>query len=271
MKTTGKVLKWVLIVIAAVIVLGIVVFRFFGDSLIKREIVKGASSALKVQVELKSINLSVLGGSVGLKDLVVHNPQGYEIPNLLKLGEGKVKVKIGSLMSDKVNIDYIVLDNIEVSIEQKGFSTNLNDILKALPKSQEKAASEPGKKLYIKTLEINNVTVTAKLMPIPGKISAVTFKIAPIKMTDLGSDNKLDMATLSAKILAAIAQGVAQQGADFLPSDITGPIKSGLGKTGELLQGVGTRAGEAGKGAIETGRKVGEGIFGIFKKDANSK
>ncbi|MDO8302553.1 MAG: hypothetical protein Q7T18_04855 [Sedimentisphaerales bacterium] len=270
MKTTGGVLKWVLIVIAAVIVLGIVVFLVAGNQLIKFGITKGASSALKVPVELGSINLSVLGGSVKLKDLVVHNPAGYELPTLMKLGGADVKVTIGSLMSDKVDIDHIILDNIEVSIEQKGFSTNLNDILKSLPKSEDTApaTSEPaagGKKLYIKTLEINNVSVTAKLLPIPGKSSAVTFKIAPITMTDLGSDNKLDMAALTGKILAAIAEGVAKQGADLLPADVTGSLKSGLGKTGELLQGAGSKAGE-------TGKKLGEGLLGVFKKkDPNSK
>jgi hypothetical protein len=181
----------------------------------------------------------------------------------MKLGGADVKVSIGSLMSDKVEIDHIILDNIEVSIEQKGLSTNLNDILKSLPKSEENAPAPsepaaPGKKLYIKTLEINNVSVTAKLLPIPGKSSAVTFKIAPIKMTDLGSDNKLDMAALTGKILSAIAEGVAKQGTDLLPSDVTGSLKSGLGKTSEVMQ--------------DTGKKLGSGIMGIFKKkDPNSK
>lgn len=260
MKTAGA-LKWVLIVIAAVIVLGIAVFLVAGNQLLKIGITKGASSTLKVPVELGSINLSVLGGSVKLKDLVVSNPKGYELPTLMKLSGADVKVNIGSLMSDKVEIDHILLDNIEVSIEQKGLSTNLNDILKSLPKSEEKAPSEPaapGKKLYIKTLEINNVAVTAKLLPIPGKSNAVTFRIAPIKMTDLGSDNTLDMAALTGKILEAIAEGVAKQGADLLPSDVTGSLKSGLGKTGEAVQ--------------STGKKIGEGILGIFKKkDPNSK
>ena len=263
MKTSGGVLKWVLIVIAAVIVLGIVVFLVAGNQLLKIGITKGASSALKVPVELGSINLSVLGGSVKLKDLVVSNPAGYELPTLMKLGGADVKVNIGSLMGDKVEIDHIILDNIEVSIEQKGLSTNLNDILKSLPKSTEQAPASsepatPGKKLYIKTLEINNVSVTAKLLPIPGKSSAVTFKIAPIKMTDLGSDTKLDMAALTSKILTAIAEGVAKQGTDLLPSDVTGSLKSGLGKTGEVMQ--------------DTGKKLGSGIMSIFKKkDPNSK
>ena len=184
----------------------------------------------------------------------------------MKLGGADVKVNIGSLMSDKVDINHIILDNIEVSIEQKGLSTNLNDILKSLPKSEEQAQQQaPGKKLHIKTLEINNVSVTAKLLPIPGKSSAVTFKIAPIKMADLGSDNKMDMAALTSKILAAIAEGVAQQGAGLLPADVTGSIKSELGSAEHLLQGVGSKAGE-------TGKKISEGVLGIFKKkDPNSK
>jgi hypothetical protein len=265
MKTTGKWLVRVLIAVAAVIVVGIVGFRLFGDNLIKKAIVKGASNALKVQVELDSVNLSVLGGSVKLKDLVVHNPAGYELPTLMKLGRADVKVNIGSLMSDKAEIDHIILDNIEVSIEQKELSTNLNDILKALPRSEEKAPAPsepaaPGKKLYIKTLEINNVSITAKLLPIPGKSSAVTFKIAPIKMTELGGDNKLDVAALSAKILTAIAEGVAKQGSDLLPADVTGSIKSGLGKTEGLLKSAGSEAG----GAVK-------GILNIFKKDPNAK
>ena len=67
MKTAGKTLKWILIVIAAVIVLGVVSFRLFGDNLIKKGIIKGASSALKVQVELGSVNLWVLGGGGNIK------------------------------------------------------------------------------------------------------------------------------------------------------------------------------------------------------------
>jgi uncharacterized protein involved in outer membrane biogenesis len=274
MKTAGKWLVRILIVIVLLIVLGIVVFLIAGNQLIKFEVQKGASSALKVPVTLGSVNLSVLAGKVELQNLVVGNPPGYEIPNLMKLGDGRVAVSLGSLMSDTVDIGYIVLDNVDLSIEQKGFSTNLNDIIKSLPKSPEEAQAQqakPGKKLRIKTLEINNVNVTVKLLPIPGKTSEVTLKLAPIKMTDLGSDNKLDVATLSSKILAAIAEGVAQQGAGILPNDITGPLKSELGQAGHLLQGVETEAGGLGKGIIEQGQKASKGIFGIFKKDANSK
>ena len=273
MKTAGKWFLRILIVIVVLIVLAIVVFLVAGDQLIKAGVEKGASSALKVPVELGSIHLSVLGGKVELQNLAVHNPTGYEIPTLLKLGDGKVKVTIGSLMSDKVNIDYITLDNVEVSIEQKGLSTNLNDILKALPKSGEQPSAQqtPGKKLVIKTLDINNVNVTVKLLPIPGKMDKVTLKLAPIRMTDLGTDNKMDMATLSSKILVAIAEGIAKQGTGLLPSDITGPLKSGLGGVEHLLQGAGTQAGGMGKGLLESGKKAGKGVFGIFNKDANSK
>jgi hypothetical protein len=263
MKTAGKLLSRILIVIVVLIVLAAIVLFVAGNSLVRMGIVKGASSALKVPVGLDSVHVHPIFGKVELAGLAVGNPPGYEIPTLLKLGEGKVEVKIGSLMSDTVDIDYIILNKVDVSIEQKGLSTNLNDIIKSLPKGPEQPSGQPaapGKKLRIKTLEITDINVTAKLLPIPGKTNEVTFKLAPIKMTDLGSDNKLDVAALTSKILAAIAEGVAQQGADLLPSDVTGPIKSGLGSVGEM-----------GKGVLEQGQKAGKGLFGIFKKDANSK
>ena len=107
--------------------------------LIKIGVERGASSALKVDVKLKSVSVHPFAGKVELEDLSVHNPAGYQSPILMQLGGGRAAVNIGSLMSDKVEMEYLVLDNIELTIEQKGFSTNLNEILNSLPKSEEQA------------------------------------------------------------------------------------------------------------------------------------
>jgi hypothetical protein len=267
MKTAGKLLFWIFGVIVVLIIAGFVVFLVAGDYFIKIGVERGASSALKVPVDLSSVSVHPFAGKMELKDLKVHNPAGYEAPLLMQLGAGRAAVKIGSLMTDTVEIDYLILDNIDLTIEQKGLSTNLNEILKSLPKNEQQAeAQAPGKKLLIKTLEINNVTVNARVLGTKG----VTLKVAPIKMTDLGSDNKMSVAALTSKILVAIAEGTAKQGAGILPADITGSLKSGLSGAEGILKGAGTQAGEMGKGIIEQGEKAGKGIFGIFKKDANS-
>lgn len=43
-------------------------------------------------------------------------------------------------------------------------------------------------------------------------------------MTNLGTDQKLDTAGLSSKILVAITQGIAEQGADILPGVVKNAV-----------------------------------------------
>jgi len=150
-------------------------------------------------------------------------------------------------------------------IEQKGVTgNNLQDIIKALPKGEKapKGTTEkPAKKLHIDKLEITNVTVKAKLLPIPGKADTVTLKLDPIRMTDLGSDEKMDVAKLSSKILLAIATGVAEQGAGKLPKGMTDGMKATLSKATEL----GKAATEEGKKLLEEGKDTGKDIIEGFK------
>jgi hypothetical protein len=192
---------------------------------------------------------------------LIKNPPGYQHDKLLQLKTGSVVVDVRSLLSDIVNIKEIKLTGAEVVLEQRGVSSNnIQDVIKSIPsgpKTEDKA--EPsGKKLHIDNLEISDITVKAKLLPIPGKVDTVTLKLAPIKMTNLGGDNKLDTAKLSGKILLAITRGIAEQGAGILPDDVLGSLKSTLTKTAELGIEVLKTTGDIGKG-------VTEGIKGLLK------
>ncbi|MBA7716963.1 hypothetical protein ES703_126048 [subsurface metagenome] len=100
-----------------------------------------------------------------------------------------------------------------------------------------------------------------KLLPVPGKIGTISLKLSPIKMTDLGSDNKLDTAALTGKILLALADGVAKQGVGVLPKEILDPMK----KTLETTLDISKAATKEGGKLIEAGKDVGKGIVEGFK------
>ena len=118
----------------------------FGAGMIKTTVEKAASSTLGVPVTVKSIDLSILSGKVEIKGLVVNNPPGYANPTLLELGDGVVNLDIGSLMSDTIKIQLIKLDNTKLTIEQKGLTNNLNEILDKLPKEEKKGQRQKPKK-----------------------------------------------------------------------------------------------------------------------------
>lgn len=262
MKAKKTVLNFIVLPLVILLVILVAAFFFVGSGLIKSGIEKAASSALGVPVTIKSINLSILSGRVGIKGLVVKNPPGYVNETLLELGEGTVNLNIGSLMSDTVKIQLTKLDGMKLTMEQKGLSNNLKEILDKLPKEEKKAEPKPeekGKNLNITHLEITNTNVRVKLLPVPGKSDTVSLKLDPIIMDNLGSDNKLSIGILTAKVLKAIATGIAKQGAGVLPDDMVKGIGSSLDK-----------ATEEGKKMLEktkgSGKDVMEGVKGLLQQ-----
>ncbi|MCF7955872.1 MAG: hypothetical protein K9M75_08735 [Phycisphaerae bacterium] len=269
-------LKKIVYVILALILAIPVLISVFGGKALKAGIETAASKTLKVNVTVEDVSLSILKGSVELENLIIPNLEGYENPNLLEAGKAKVDVGLKSLMSDTVEIDDMIFNDITVVIEQKGLTNNLKELLKSLPKPDEKPDDKTDdkekaeKNLLIKNLEMNNITVKIKLIPLPGKADTIPLKLAPIKMTDLGTDNKMSVAALTAKILGAIAMGVAEQGVGIIPDEIIGPIKGVLGAGSDAIIEGGKEvikgAGEVLKGAGDAGKDISDGIKGLFKK-----
>jgi hypothetical protein len=263
MKAIGKILESVLIAIIVVLVILVAAFFLLGDYLIKVGVEKGGSAALGVPVKVGGVHLSVLRGLVTIDGLQVANPPGYKNEYLLEVGSGRVSVSIPSLLKDTIHVKEITLDGTKLAIEQKGLSSNIKDLLNAMPKGKPEEPKKPGeepkkpgKKLVVDKLEITNTE--AKLAVMVGEGAGVNLKLAPIKMENLGADSPLSVAELTSKIFVALIQGVAQQGAGLLPDDVVSGMKGGLDKVTEL----GT---ESGKKVIEEGTKVIEGIKGLFK------
>lgn len=276
LKKTIKILVIILIVLILAVV---ILFKLFGNRAIKAGIEVAGTQALKVPVTVGGVGLSLLAGKAGIDDLVIANPEGYANPTMMEIGKGRVNLAVGSLMSDTVRIEDILLDDVVVTLEQKGLTNNIQQILKNLPKSEETPKEEPdqpdegaGKNLEITKLELTNINVKVKLLPVPGKADTLSLKLAPIKMENLGSDSKMDMVVLTNKILLAIVAGIAQQGAGIIPDEILGPMGDTLKalggaaeelikETGKILEG----GAEAGKDILEGTKDIGKGVEDIGK------
>jgi len=258
MKKVLKALRFVLLAILILVIAALVLIDIFGERAVKMGIEAAATKTLNVGVSIDEVELSIMGGKLGIKNLSINNPVGYQHEKLLELKDGEIQVEVRSLLSDVVNIREIKLDGVNLVLEQKGLSNNLQDVIKTIS-ARSKAKGEPkkvGKKLHIDNLEITNVVVKVKLLPVPGKIDTISLKLSPIKMTDLGSDNKLDTAVLSGKILLALADGIARQGVGVLPKEIVNPLKLTLDTTLDI----GKAATKEGGKLIEAGKDVGKGV-----------
>jgi len=266
MKPVKKLIETVILVIIIVVALLLLGFELFGERVIKTGIEAAGTKALGVGVDIDSLDLSVFKGRVAIKRLRVDNPAGYEQKYLLQMGKGQVQTRLKSLMSDTVEIESILLDDITLAIEQKGLDNNLKVVLDSLPKAE---AAE-GKKLVVKDLKITNTTVKVKLLPVqvmPGQADTVTLKLDPIEMKDLGSDDKLTTAKLASKVMVAIADAVAKQGAGVLPKDLLNSVQGTLQNLGELSEALKKKdVKEVLEKGQESGKEIIEGIKGLLDK-----
>jgi len=269
----GKIKKVVIGIVIALLVLILVVvllFKLYGNQLIKTGVIAGSEKALQVGVRLDTVDLKLLAGQAGLENLEIDNPEGYQNPTFLKLGRAYVDLDVSTLMSDTIEIETVKLEDINLVIEQKGLTSNLKDILNNLPKSEPaetgtKPAEEgAGKNLKIKVLEINNVQVEAKLLPIPGRADQVKLPPINIRLENVGSGEKINMVGLITKIITEISKGIAEKGADLLPTDMLNSLGDELTKQGEQLLKSGQKAGEQLlEGTKDIGKEATDAIKGI--------
>lgn len=284
MKKTLKKLRIILLTIIILILVAVVAVNLYADLAVKWGIETAGTKTLGVGVKLDNANLGILRGTLGLNELIIDNPNEYQNPHLLELSNGSIQVRIGSLLSDVVEIKQVKLDGVNVVLEQKDVrSNNLQDILKNIQKTEQPKESE--KKLHIETLEISNINVNVKLLPIPGSVDNIPISVGTIKMTNLGGDNKLGTAQLVSTIMLAISKGIAEKGAGVLPADIIGPLNTTLSQLDELSQtllkegqevlktgeDISKEAKEIGEDLGKEVKDITEGIEGLIKPKKDEK
>ena len=259
MKIKKKLIKFVYIILGLILLLiitGVLIFHLYGAKLMKMGIEIGGESALKVPVSVDNVSLSILGGNAGLKNLAISNPpKKYEHEHMLTLGNGQIHLKTKSVLSDTIEIESILLENIEIVMEKEklGFGNNIQDILNNLPADEEKPQppEDPGKNLLIRKLEIRNAKVNIQLLHIKGKIGTAPIPLDTIVLTDLGSDKKLNVAELTGIILKALVNGIMKSGKGIIPQEILGPLGDTMQKLGDVT---GQIIKEGGKVLEESGK-----------------
>jgi hypothetical protein len=265
----SKVLFALIVIVFLVAVIGLVSI----DGILKYALQTAITQQLNVDASASKVSLSIFSGTVKVSNLKIGNPSGYQYKHVLEANSIAVTTSIGSLLSNPIEINDITIDGISMVIEQKGLTNNLSDILKSMPQKPKAETTEPAKNaksVHISTVDMKNLSVTAKLLPVPGKSDALTLKIPSLHLSNLGG-KKSSLGEVVGKIFAAIASEVAAKGAGIFPSDLTGSIQQNAEKTLESF-------GEIGKGLFKPSDKPADQgtqetttnkLKGLFEKKKN--
>lgn len=230
MRKKGRKIAFVAIVILLLGVTGLVlVIGPAADRAIGSAIERAGTETLGVDVKIDHVDLSLFRGGLTLQGIVINNPPGYQHGKLLTLESGVMQIRIMTLMADRISVKTLTLQGIDLVVEQKGFRSNLQDVMDMIENST--ASKLARRELEIDTLEISDIRVRVKLLPLPGKMDTVTLKLAPIKMYDLGKDKPLNVGTLLAELVRALFESATEQGFEVASDDLAAGLFKALGRT----------------------------------------
>ena len=252
--------KWIIrlvIVIIVLIVLLVLGVGLFLDSAIKKGVEIIGPKVTKVDVKLQSVRLSIFSGSGRIQGLVVGNPPGYKTPSSIDVGSASLGLDPKTVLSGKVVIHTIDVENPQITLEQQGLSgNNLRAIQGNLSQpggaETETAASgnKPGKKLEVDDFVIRGAKLNVSAAALGQNLSQ-TIPLPEIHLQDLGKGSEgITASELTKVVLSKVLEVAVQQG-ESVASDL---IKHG----GSLPKNLGlsnTNLSNSAKGVLDLLKK----------------
>lgn len=222
------------------------------------------------QVDVKSISIRPLAGSVKIKNFTVGNPADFHNPVAIKVGNLHVAVNTASVLTEKIVVDHLEITDVAIDMEysfSKG--SNLDAILKNVEKNtgadkkqaeaekksaekEEEAAAAPQKQVVIRKLILKNskVTVSSGMLK-----TSMSIPLVPIEMENVGEGTDLAGAIkeVMVRIIAEIGKGIsgaASAVGDGAVAVGDGVVSGASAVGGGIVSGV-EGAGKAVDGAVD--------------------
>ncbi len=179
-------IKKLILTVLVLVVVGLTVGYLYRNSLIETAIEESGDYVLGVPTDLGSANLNLTGGSLGLSDYSISNPEGFEGEHFLYLRKGLLDVNSGSILEDEVVVDSLVLEGFRLSLEQIDRKGNYLSILDNLKKFETSSSGESEQRLKVNKLMLRDIGVDLSLSLLGKKQADKSFTVENITLTNVG-------------------------------------------------------------------------------------
>jgi hypothetical protein len=234
----------ILVALVLILLAGALFFLWTNiDALVKAAIEKYGSQVTKTAVRVSSVKIKLTAGEGTIGGLTVANPSGFSSPYAFSLGKINAKIETGTVTSDLIVIDRIVISAPQVMYEiNASGSSNINTLKKNIeqpekgkPKEapQEKKTGGKEKKLLIRKLIIEKGEIDLRIAAVGEKTEKL--KLPPIELTDIGKGSGATPAQVAEEVLSALVDKVGvsvakSSAAQYLNKGVEGAMKKLFGK-----------------------------------------
>ena len=207
------------VVLLIVIIAGAAFYLLNNINPIVKDIIERVGPTVtKTAVNVDTVDIKPREGSGALKGFSVANPEGFTSKDILNWSDIGVQLDLRSLTTDVYVIKELIIDGVNINVEQKGLTTNVQQLLKNLQSdsaTSEKTTTESGKevRLVVKHLVFAN----NKANIITENYGSKEINIPGFELTNLGDPAVgLTPAELGVAITKPLIQKAKKAGEDKL-------------------------------------------------------
>ncbi|KHE90569.1 MAG: hypothetical protein K8F52_02645 [Candidatus Scalindua rubra] len=153
------------VIMIPAIVFAILIALFIGKNMIiKTSVTTGAKAMTGLKLSIRSMNVGVFKSLIGINELQLYNPPGFEDKLMMDLPEIYVDYNLGAIMGGKAHLEEVRL-NLKEFIVAKNEAGELNlDSLSVVKETEgEVAEKDDGKKEKTKMPDIQIDLLTLKI------------------------------------------------------------------------------------------------------------
>ena len=251
------------IIIIPAIVFGVLITLFIGKNMvIKTSVTTGVRAITGLKLKIRSMDVGVFKSLIGINELQLHNPQGFEDKLMVDLPEIYVDYNLGAIMGGKAHLEEVRLNLKEFTVV-KNEAGELNlDSLRVVKESEEVEETEKSDTEKEKTempdiqIDLLELKIDKVIYKDYSKGTPPKEKVYNVKIDEQYEDITNPQSFIRLIIFKALKNTTIAKLTNFdlgkLQSGISGTVK----KTTEMAQEATNRALDTGKKASEKVRKT---------------
>jgi hypothetical protein len=228
-----RIVKWMFgaVFLAAVLLAAVIGGYFYMDRAAKAAIERGGSQAMGVPTHLDSAGLSLRRSELSLQRLRVENPPGFTAPHFLELENGRIGLKVRTLLQDTIVLPELHLEGIIMHLEHRSGGSNYELILERIEELRETAGRypTPERAYVIEEVVLRDITVFAGARRL-AFLRPLRVTVDEIRLEDVGSESGegLGMGQLQGLLVQAILQAIAREATGILSGTASSLLETGL-------------------------------------------
>ncbi len=243
------------------IVFAVLIALFIGKNMIiKTSVTTGVRAMTGLKLNIRSMNVGVFKSLIGINELQLHNPQGFEDKLMVDLPEIYVDYNLGAIMGGKAHLEEVRLNLKEFTVvKNEAGELNLDSlrVVKEAGEVEESEKSDTGKEktempdIQIDLLELKIDKVIYKDY---SKGTSPKEKVFNVKIDEQYENITNPQSFIRLIIFKALKNTTIAKLTNFDLGKLQSGISSAVKKTTEKAQEAKGRAIEAGKIASEKAR-----------------